>query len=209
MVKSFGRDYVPDSRDRKYSISRKASVRKSRHWRLGEVTDQGNQPHCVGHAWSNWFTSSPMRQNHIMSPSGIYTLAQYFDEWEGQEYDGTSVRGACKLLEITGHISQYRWAWDVETLAGHVLEVSPVVIGVNWYAGMMRPKDGHIKPTGRRVGGHAVLCYGVSLNGEYASLRNSWGEGWGTGGNCRIGLDDLNRLLGEDGECCTANERRA
>jgi hypothetical protein len=181
------------------------STRSSRSWRLGGITDQGNNPHCVGHAWYSWFSCSPVRQHPIV-PDGIYTLAQYFDEWIGQDYDGTSVRGGAKVLKITGHIKKYSFEWRLEPAINYLLENGPLVLGINWYSGMMLPRNGYIKVTGNILGGHAVLLYGVNINREEVSIANSWGQSWGNRGTAKLSLEDFSKLLGEDGECCAAEE---
>jgi hypothetical protein len=209
MKRLFGRGWAEDARDRKYLIKAVATSRWSRTWELGPQTDQGSTPHCVGHAWAGWLSSSPVRQRPIL-PSGIYRLAQFVDEWQGEGYEGTSVRAAAKILSMTGHISGYQWAFKLEDAIPHVMEVGPIVLGIGWYAGMMDADgEGFIRPTGRQVGGHAVLCYGMDLRSGYARVRNSWGSSWGINGNCKIDLDDLAVLVANDGECCTASEARA
>jgi len=202
-----GRDYIPDPRDRNHPMAAPRSERRARHWRLGPVTDQVG-PTCVGHAWWNWFASSPIRQRPI-SPLGIYRLSQQFDEWDGTGYDGTSVRGGAKALQIADKIVEYHWAFDADTAVAHVLEVGPVVLGVNWYASMDWPDlEGFMTIRRRRTtAGHALLMYGVDMRRGFASLRNSWGESWGLGGNARLALEDLELLLSEDGECCAAVEK--
>lgn len=204
--RAWGRTYSPDKRDMLYRLDPKKSQRTSRSWRLGDITDQGNSPSCVGHAWCSWLKASPIRQHPIL-PDGIYIFAQYCDEWEGEKYEGTSVRGAAKVLQITGHISTYSWAWTLAPAINHLLEIGPLVIGVNWYEGMENTdKRGFIHVKGKVLGGHAVLLYGVDLNKNKVSIRNSWGTNWGLKGNCYLSIDDFNRLLSEDGECCTAQE---
>lgn len=206
MKRAFGRDYIADKRDRKFLVPRTYSKRTSRSWRLGPNTDQGHEPSCVGHAWFNFLTSSPIRQQPIR-PSGIYELAKCYDEWEGTDYDGTSVRGAAKVLTLTGHISEYRWAFDLDTAVNHVLEHGPLVVGTNWYSNMSEPDErGLIDASGIFEGGHAYLIYAVNTKKRRAKLRNSWGIEWGIKGNAEISFDCLAKLIAEDGEACTAME---
>lgn len=206
--RAWGRDYVPDDRDLRYRLRPAVSRRSRRTWRLGPVTDQGAMPSCVGHAWAGWLAASPVRQRPIV-PDGLYELAQHYDEWQGTDYEGTSVRGAAKLLRVTGHILEYQWAWEIDRALNHALETGPLVLGCNWYAGMVEPDEqGFIRPTGKLLGGHAVLIYSMDAKIGRAGIRNSWGPDWGEAGNCLLALEELERLLGEDGECATATEAR-
>lgn len=206
MRRAFGRDWVPDARDLKYPMRRTATARYSRTWSCGPVTDQGSTPHCVGHAWFGWLAAEPIKQRPI-SGGGIYAVAQFFDEWDGESYAGTSVRGGAKALKLTQHVRRYEWAFKLEDALPHLMEVGPIVLGLDWYDGMMdTDAAGFIHPTGRLAGGHAVLCYGADLRSGYARIRNSWGAAWGTHGNCKLSLDDLALLIAADGECCTAVE---
>jgi hypothetical protein len=209
MKRKFGRDHVADERDLKHAIPLKTTRKKFRTWTLGPQTDQLDTPHCVGHAWYGWLSSSPIRQRPI-APDGLYKLAQHFDEWEGQDYEGTSVRGAAKVLALTGHIKEYVWAFDLDVAVTHVLETGPIVLGLNWYTGMMDTDDEwFIRPTGSLQGGHAVLCYEVDLPRGRLKIRNSWGVSWGVNGCAYLDLADFARLLAEDGECCAAIEARS
>lgn len=204
----YGRLHAPDCRDTAYPMFARAKRGLRRKlWRCGPVTDQGMVPSCVGHAWAGWLAASPIRQQPIL-PDGLYDLARHYDEFDGEDYDGTSVRGAAKVLSLTGHIAEYRWAWEMSDAIKWVLSTSPVVLGVSWYEGMEEPDTGgFVHATGDVLGGHAILWCGVDLDKKTAWLRNSWGPDWGRNGTCRISLDDLGRLIGEDGECCTAVER--
>lgn len=205
MKRTFGRYRIDDERDRGYLMRAKRTKRTSRSWRYGRLLDQGGGPQCVGYSWAAWFLCSPISQLP-MQPEGIYRFAQHEDEWVGNNYDGSSVRGAAKALTFTGHITEYRWAFNVDTVVNYILEKGPVVLGTNWYAGM---EDGlRMTASGRKLGGHSYLAYGANQKRETISIRNSWGSEWGRNGNGTMGFGDLERLLREDGEACTAVEAR-
>lgn len=207
MKRRFGRVAKPDKRDERFLLSPpKRPKYRRRHWSLGSNLDQGETTACVGYAWAGFLAASPINQSPI-APSGIYAIAKRYDEWDGEDYDGTSVRGGADVLRLTGHVSEYRWCWDVDTAAKWVLSRGPLVIGVDWYEGMDETdSQGFIHVDGESEGGHAALLYGVNLDHGHASIRNSWGRQWGDRGNCRISLDDLSILLDDGGECCAATE---
>lgn len=205
MRHAFGRFQAADERD--FQIKAGHSARRRRTWRCSQVLDQGSMPACVGYAWSGWLMSDPFRQ--WLNPVGIYRAAQYVDEWEGEDYDGTSVRAGAKVLRNFEFIGEFAATTDVEILAETVLEKGPVVVGTNWYRKMDTPDDaGLIVPKGRIAGGHAYLVIGVDLIAGLLKLLNSWGSDWGLNGRAVIAMSDMQRLLDEDGECWIGREAK-
>jgi len=182
-----------------------------RYWNDGGWWgDQFVSPRCVGYAWAHWLEDGPVTHPGpppTVDPVWIYQEAQRLDEWPGEAYDGTSVRGGAKALRAAGRISEYRWAWDIETLIRAVLDVGPVVVGTLWYSGMFQPDMFDvIRPIGSVVGGHAYVINGVNLKRGLLRMKNSWGRSWGGDGRAMIEIEDFDRLLREDGEACLAIE---
>lgn len=140
----------------------------------------------------------------------MYTEAQKEDEWEGTDYDGTSVRAGAKVLQALGYIETYLWAWDINTLIESVLTLGPVVVGTTWYEGMFEPdrRTGQVRPTGRIVGGHAYVITGASRKSGKFRFKNSWSRGWGLNGRFTMTFEDFEMLLNDDGEACLAVEKR-
>jgi len=168
--------------------------------------NQETSPACVGYAAYHWLDAEPIRQRP-MHPNGIYELAKNYDEWEGTQYDGTSIRGAMKVLKLTGHAKEYRFTTNAQTAAHWILEKGPVILGANWYFGMMQTdSSGFVHAHGSLMGGHAVTVFGVNLKDGFFFARNSWGAKWGDVGDFRISISDFQKLLNEDGEVCTATE---
>ena len=218
---SLGRVYIEDKRDLNYliknnqrtlqQISTPPKVLTQRYWDAnGWWGDQGNTPQCVGYSWSHWLEDGPVQQSGIppiIKPFDIYKNAQKLDEWYGENYDGTSVRGAVKYLKNIGKVKSYYWAFDVQTLSETILKLGPVVVGTNWYNGMFYPnKTGLIKIGGQMVGGHAYLINGVDTKTKQFRIKNSWGKSWGKGGHAFISFNDMSRLIKENGEICLAIE---
>jgi len=214
-----GRSYKPDSRDNNYLIEthllgtiKKQKVKlTSRYWdNNGWWGDQGNTPQCVGYSWAHWLEDGPIMQSGvapIIKPSVIYENAQKLDEWPGENYDGTSVRGGVKYLQKMGKVKNYYWGYNLQTLINTVLNVGPVVVGTNWYTSMFYPnKRGIIKIGGRLAGGHAYVINGVDTRKKLFRLKNSWGRKWGQYGSAYISFNDMARLIREYGEICFATE---
>lgn len=182
-------------------------------WRCTTTLDQGSEGSCVGHAWAHELLARPAEATGVDHPYArerLYWAAQQLDEWEGgaypgatPQYEGTSVLAGAKVVSGLGAMAEYRWAFGLSDLVLAVGYKGPAVLGVNWYEGMFRPDGaGYVWPSGAVAGGHAILCRGVSVSRRTFTLRNSWGPGWGNGGDCLVTWDTMERLLGEGGEAC-------
>lgn len=218
VLAGLGRLQVKDERDANYLLPRlpKAATRNYQYWTARPALDQLDTPQCVGFSTYQWLTAFPVKNVPPFSPTDLYHLAQQNDEWPGEDYDGSSVRGAFKALKDKGYVSEYRWAPDVETVVDHLLMKGPVVVGTEWTYGMFMPDDhGCIDDIdGQVVGGHAYLLIGANRlkptrNGKGAvRVLNSWGTGWADRGRAWLSFSALDVLLKKDGEACTATEVR-
>jgi hypothetical protein len=200
-----------DKRSRGYPVRALLGTRKPRSytWRIKTtgVLDQGREGACVGFAWAAELAARPVEVTGVDDAFAlaIYHRAQQLDEWPGEApaYHGTSVLAGAKACQEQGRISQYRWAFGLDDVLDTLGYLGPVVLGVNWHESMYRPDaNGYIRPTGPIVGGHAILARAVNVRERYVTLRNSWGAGYGLGGDCRITFDDLGGLLAARGEAC-------
>lgn len=213
-----GRTHKPDERDNNYLIenhlltsSRSRVTITSRYWDdNGWWGNQGNTPHCVGFSWAHWLEDGPIGQPGvapIIQPKIIYENAQKLDEWPGENYDGTSVRGGVKYLQQVGKVRNYYWGYTLQTLIDSVLNIGPVVVGTNWYRNMFFPdRNGNIRIGGILAGGHAYVINGVDINKRIFRMKNSWGRSWGINGSAYISFNDMERLIRENGEICFATE---
>lgn len=215
--KGFGRRASLDERDRRHLIPRRAiqelPIRKT--WSGGAVLDQGATPQCVGYAGWGWLSGGPILNKPKFSPTELYHEAQKRDEWDGEDYDGSSTRGLFKALTDLGFVSGYQWAFDVEPIIAHVLTVGPVCVGTDWYAGMTQPDaKGFLNTTGHIQGGHEWRIVGADRekrcpDGTAGAFRmiNSWGRDWAAQGRAYVSFATVDRLIVEqNGEACTAKE---
>ena len=216
---SFSREHNPDERDNGYLIETMLESRgritnpriTSRFWDdNGWWGDQGRTPHCVGYAWAHWLEDGPVGQSGIapvIQPQIIYEQAQKLDEWPGENYNGTSVRGGVKALQRAGKIRNYYWGFDLNSLVNAVLYYGPVVVGTYWYRGMFYPnRQGYISPTGQIMGGHAYVINGVDTKRQYVRIKNSWGRRWGINGSAYMSFTNMSNLIRQFGEVCIATE---
>lgn len=160
----------------------------------------------------------------------IYYRARQLDPWEGEDYEGTSVLAGIKAVqEIVNSkgkplIKEYRWAFGIQDVLRVLGYRGPVVLGIWWYDNMYDPdENGFIHLAGTKVGGHAILANGVKIVKldptlpatwvnvnkveSYVRLHNSWGTGYGLGGDALISVNDLELLLMDDGEACVPTSR--
>lgn len=198
---------------------------RPKQWRPPKfVLDQGREGACVGFGWTHELVGSPRPDPYVGQEKAtgyaraIYRRAQKIDQWEGEDYEGTSVLAGAKAVRSEGLIHTFRWAFSIEDVRDTVIEYGPVVVGVPWYEGMYQTRpSGLVEVSGRLVGGHCLVVYGyhpgMRIAGEdwharyrVFRWRNSWGPGYGKGGNGLIRYEDLRSLLFR-GEACVPEGR--
>lgn len=195
---------------------------RSYTWSCDVYNDQGSEGACVGFGWTHELAARPK----VIRKDADFALAIYHRAQELDGYDwesGTSVLAGVKAVqEILNHngkplIQEYRWAFGTADVLRVIGYKGPVVLGINWYYNMYEPDArGFISASGEIVGGHCILANGVKivrldntlpatwenldLDNSYVRLHNSWGTGYGIGGDAFISVRDLDKLLNEDGE---------
>jgi hypothetical protein len=216
-------DYVPrlDDRNHAYRITARPGLEnQARYWTPGSaVLDQGQEGSCVGHGVVGEYMASPVRglpgagawTGHLKAVE-VYNRAKEIDEWEGVDYDGTSVRAGMLVGRERGWWSGFQWAMNMAELRA-ALEAGPVVIGVEWREEMDQAPGGRVTVGGPAVGGHCLVITGYCpryrpLRGPAYRWRNSWGTGYGVRGSAYIRPADLESILfGSGGEAAVATGR--
>jgi hypothetical protein len=178
-------------------------------WQSPPALDQGSEGSCVGFGSTHMLAAAPwMHPLTYDFARGIYVEAKTVDEWQGEDYEGTSVRAGMKVLQSRGLITEYLWTTSAETVRDYVYRRSAVVMGTNWYDRMMEPdEEGMVYPEGAAVGGHCWLVLGHSEARNAFRCLNSWGTGWGQKGRFWLSWEAFKFLLEEDGgEACSPLE---
>lgn len=209
--KKFGRLPAIDFRDRKFllEIPAKMPTTGIKYYFTRPAMNQGATPQCVAYSGEQFLLSGAVVNRMYKTPEQLYKECQAVDEWEGSNYDGTSVRALFKVLQGKKFISEYRWAFNLSAVVEHVLTTGPVVFGTNWYGSMMDTDAlGYIriKSGSFIVGGHAYMVKGVNVKKQALRVINSWGRSWGQNGLAWLSFTDAERLISEAGEAATAKE---
>ena len=218
MTYSLGRVHSPDPRDAAFPVSDllktlpvpKRAATSVYWWDDGAWLDQGQTPQCVAYAWSHWTADGPVINRLLEAPSALYHDAQVADEWPGENYDGTSVRGAAKVLKTKGLITSYFWATKLSDIVTTIMLKGPMVMGTNWSNSMFTPDSRGVVHYNRAqiVGGHAWVVNGYNKNTRLFRCKNSWGRSWGQQGHFYVSDVDMAKLLADQGEGCIAVEKK-
>ena len=184
-------------------------------WEGGWRGDQGYTSECCSYATLHALEDGPLTkaprrpgQGPIYNPHRLYKAGQAHDEWPGDQYEGTSVRGVAKAAQKAGLIRHYVWGWRMDEVVRLLLDYGPVVVGTIWTERMFwpEPEAGVPGPVlrldGPIVGGHAYVLNGINLDTGWVRMKNSWGAGWGENGRAYIRIDDMAALIDAAGEAC-------
>jgi hypothetical protein len=216
-----GRIHRDDRRNAQYPIRSVLPAEaglQDQTWKLvrSGFLDQGQTPECTGYSAAHDLAAEPGQLTKITSAVAhdIYIGARRDDEWEGEDYEGSSVLGASRALAKLGYQGEYRWAGEggtdmADDLALALSHLGGVVIGSDWLGDMFHPgRGGLLTVSGSVAGGHAYFSRWIAVSKRAQRLRgveprdeplvggpNSWGVGWGNRGEWAMWLSDLRRLL--------------
>lgn len=226
----FNREVHFDDASRDYKIAPLLAAMPKKRRRTvgaGPTLDQGAEGACTGFGAAHVLNSRGLHRRHpLIDDKGardIYEAAKRADDWEGEDYEGSSVLGAMRALKALNVIKGYRWigagsGTPVQDLIDTLRYVSSVELGTDWYASMGVPSwGGHLEVSPGGGGGHAyhafdtffgnLLFWGdtVRTKREWIVIQNSWGPRWGitykgVGGCAFIAASDMATLLDAGGE---------
>lgn len=138
----------------------------------------------------------------------VYKRAQQLDIWPGEDYEGSSVDGACLAGRELGWWDGWVWASGTpEQQAEQVIRAvafrGPVMHGSLWKRGMRADEHGFMSYSGETLGGHAYLWTKYSIKRDALWTPNSWG-GAGQGWVRRL---DLVAMFGEGADAALVTKR--
>jgi hypothetical protein len=91
--------------------------------KAGRILNQGNEGACTGFGlacvtnylyWLRHLQAPSAKPPELVSPRMFYELAKLYDEWPGQDYEGSSCRGALKGWHKHGVCSSALWPYPVK-----------------------------------------------------------------------------------------------
>lgn len=217
---SLGRNIQHDARSLAYPFSEDlvTTIVTKRHNRYGPILDQdvditykGQVYHgtgsCTGNAADGNLGTEPFTPTVPTKEStalDIYSAATQIDgfgsPWPTNDR-GSSGLAVAKVCQKNGWLSGYQHVFSLTSML-KALQVTPVIVGTNWYGQMDNPVNGVINDfTGGDLrGGHEYEAIGVDVENKQIEFVNSWGGSWGQGGHFFMSYALVERLLGEQGD---------
>jgi hypothetical protein len=191
---------------------------------IGEIRDTGPEGTTVGFAVAYALQAAVKAktgQSVTLSPRGIYVLAKKYDEWSGEDYEGTSVIGGLKAVREVGayldddwpyankskpkagrkpsyKISAYSELKGIEQILNALRENKLVIATIQVTDDFDKTdKDGRvtIKLPLRTIGGKAISIVGYNAETAEFKFANDWGAAWGAKGFGVVKDTDLTRIL--------------
>lgn len=188
------------------------------------VLDQGREGACTGFGLAtvaNYLLKTRSIRPDATSVSArmLYTMAKRYDEWPGEDYDGSSARGAMKGWHKHGICAGTLWAdedpepdltaaraadaitrplgsyfrvnhKDLVAMHSAISEVGVLFATCRVHSGWMDIRSGE---TDIRFARESLGGHAFAIVGYDERgfwIQNSWGTDWGAGGLARIGYDD-------------------
>lgn len=186
------------------------------------VLDQGREGACTGYGLAtvvNYLLRSLNSEHEAdeVSAKMLYVMAKRYDEWPGEDYEGSSARGAMKGWHKHGVCASRLWLddnrklddvnaadalnrplgayfrvnhKDLVSMHSAIAETGILYATCRVHEGWMKVKTGdkEISYSTNVVGGHAFAIVGYDREGFW--IQNSWGEDWGSRGLARLGYAD-------------------
>lgn len=191
---------------------------------IGEIRDTGPEGTTVGFAIAYALQAAVKgntQQSVTLSPRGIYILAKQYDEWPGEDYEGTSVIGGLKAVREIGAYLESDWPYESKTKpktarkASYKISSYSELKGVEQILNALRERkiivttiqvtddfdktdnNGRVtvKLPLKTMGAKAISIVGYNEKTAEFKFANDWGTAWGKDGFGIIKDTDLTRIM--------------
>ncbi len=196
--------------DSPYSVA--SSERRQRWWYADGIwLDQGQTGAVVGFAWTHWLADRGVRVTDgelgEEYARALYREARRVTGEDEKLDQGARTEAGAFVLQSRGLLDQCYAFSGTESIVLALLERGPVVASLSWFQSMSAPTevDGwtvcRVDADSQVAGGHCVVLNGVVLDTTIAGakgfvrFKNSWGRGWGDGGQAMISIEDLGKAI--------------
>lgn len=204
---------VPDLRDWPFEPSLKQLRRYVSVPRGLKILDQRREGACTGFGLAAVINLLNARRGRKISVSArmLYEMARLHDEWPGEDYAGSSCRGAIKGWYNMGVCSDGRWPYvdgnagaltverakaardntigayyriqpKIADMHAAINEAGAVYCSATTHAGWMRPDSRTGMIAHREPRSGGHAFAIVGYTSKGFWVQNSWGRGWGKGG---------------------------
>lgn len=190
---------------------------------IGAIGNQGSEGTTVGFAVAYAMQAaikSKFNRKVTLSARGLFVTARKFDEWPGENYEGSSVSGGLKGAKAVGAWLESQWPYAGPAPAPSVkpaykvtqfrrLDAGPEALVSEMQAGRVPivqvsatedfdqvGADGRvvIRTPLRPAGGHSMAVIGFDQSRAEFRLANMWGTDWGDKGTLVMRDSDLKRI---------------
>ncbi len=191
---------------------------------IGVIRDTGAEGTTVGFAIAYAIQAAVKEKtNQIVeiSARGIYVLGKKYDEWSGEDYEGTSATGGLKAVRDVGAYLEEDWPYSDKTIpkpkSKPIYKISGYseLKGIEQILNALREnkvvittiqvtndfdktdKDGRviIKLPLKTMGAKAISIVGYNADKAEFKFANDWGTSWGLNGFGLIKDTDLIKIL--------------
>lgn len=191
---------------------------------IGAIGDTGPEGTTVGFAIAYAIQAAVYEKTKKIvkiSARGIYVLAKKYDEWSGEDYEGTSVTGGLQAMREVGAYLEADWPYsdkeipEPETKPAYKISGYSELKGIEQILNALRrkkvvittiqvtddfnktDKNGGVtvKLPLRIIGGKAISIVGYNAETALFKFANDWGTSWGVNGFGFIKDTDLTKIL--------------
>jgi len=195
--------------------------------RVPFILDQGTEGACTGFglaAMVNFLlanhTDTSLHPQESVSARMLYELARRYDEWKGEDYEGSSIRGAMKGWHKHGVCSEGHWPYDPQQAGSfssaaqldallrplgnyfrvrhhHLDQMHSALVetGVLYASAQVHEGWNDVSNRTGRIKYRSELIGGhafaiVGYDKQGFWIQNSWSDSWGRKGFAHLSYDD-------------------